>query len=71
MQERQIHEDKKFCQTLSALDTTETVGPSSKTQLSPSRPPPKKLKLMMDKIPVSQSPSKSPKKTATKEKQSE
>lgn len=71
VQERQIHEDEEFGQTLSALDDAEDVGPSHKAHPSPSRPPAKKLKLMMDKVPVGQSPSKTPKKTPTKEKQSE
>ena len=71
MQERQIHEDENFSQTLGALDNAQTVEHSSKTQPSPARPPAKKLKLMMDKVPVGQSPSNSPQKTPTKEKKSE
>lgn len=70
-QERQIHEDEEFSRTLSALDGADVAGPSSEALASPSRPPAKKLKLMMDKIPVGQSPSKTPKTTPTKQKQSE
>ena len=68
IQEKQIHEDEEFSKTLSALDAP---SPSSKGQpASSSRPPAKKLKLMMDRLPVRRSPSKTPTSTPTKEKPS-
>ena len=67
-QERQIHEDEEFSKTLSALDGADVVpSPSGKAKQSLLRPPAKKLKLMMDKLPVSRSPSVTPTSTPTKE----